>query len=147
MRKETSVMVRVPLEIKKRLQERAEGRPLWKMLQQDFLHEPDMQKVLELKIDGATEQLRAEFESRFQAFQVELGGRLDSIFKKNQSILLKHQALITDLLRHEKQFNEVLGSLRGELKNIDTNFKQQHEANLEVGRRLATLEGDKDGRE
>jgi hypothetical protein len=137
-----TVLVRVPEEIRNQLQERAAGRPIWKMIQQDFLHEPDIETLIKLKIDT----LEARLTEQLDEFRAELGKRLGSIFEKYHGTLDKHQALLTAHQQYLEQCTSVFDALKTELKGIDANFRQQHEANLGVAGRLQTLEGELSGK-
>lgn len=50
-------MIRVPLEVKEKLEERAAGRPIHKMISEDFLHEPDTEKLIKIKFDAIDSKL------------------------------------------------------------------------------------------
>jgi len=69
-----STHIRVPVAVKEELEKRAGGRPLHQMIQEDFLHEPDMQKLMELKFKAIEEHIgdRLEKLGKAQDTQTEL---------------------------------------------------------------------------
>lgn len=65
--------IAIPPDMKQELLDRAGPRPIFRMLQEEFLHEPDTDKLIELKFkaleqhfDDKFEQLRAESEKLFK---------------------------------------------------------------------------------
>jgi hypothetical protein len=60
--------VSMPPEVKKLLDERAGERPIYRMLLEEFLHEPDMQKLMEIRFDHLNERLD-NLEKQFNLFR------------------------------------------------------------------------------
>ena len=123
--------VSMPPEVKKLLDERAGNRPIYRMLLEDFLHEPDTDQLIKLK---------------FKAVEQKIGDRLEKIEKKLDHVGKMLAANFTIVSNHEQYFKDMRGTvfpaIQQELTNIGKNFSQQHQANLEIGSRLAALEGD-----
>lgn len=82
--------VTMPEDVKRMLDERAGGRPIYKMLIEDFLHEPDTLSLVKLKIE--------ETEKRITE-------RVDIIERKCDILLQTQKAMMT---RVEQGFDEVM---------------------------------------
>lgn len=63
-----STVVRIPVDVLDKLKERAGSRPIGQMIAEDFLHEPDIQRLMEIRFDHLNERLDT-LEKKFELFR------------------------------------------------------------------------------
>lgn len=76
----TSTHIRIPVDVKKHLEERAGSRSIGAMLREDFLHEPDILKIVETKLNAITEKLESRLETISNMFVLLETGQTQQFF-------------------------------------------------------------------
>lgn len=108
-----STHIRVPVDIKKKLEDRAAGRPLYLMLQDDFLHEPEPIEALRVSILKRLDEVNDKLDLLVKAIGVN-----DTMIIPYLSELI---ASIADKIMEPSEFENIEAHAR---KSAQDNFER-----------------------
>lgn len=114
-----STHIRVPVDVKKMLEERAGSRPLGEMLREDFLGEPDIMKLLDIRfksLEVAMRNIVKIFEHNTRLLQADI--------RKYSEIILDLSYVVCQLPGGQSAYDSLMDAKRRQAEYDEANMEK-----------------------